>query len=342
MRSLSAAGGRVIATLLAEVPGDESDRIRVSGVPRTTYQAIRRRAFLSGWLYERYVPSPKAVGASGVSISLAQPFSERWAGVVRSWRATPETVVLFASAETLLRVSYDYQPAGGGRGGAPQPDDDWFRRSWTIRVPGVGSSVPVFFDFEGAWARRVGSRTTVSYPQGLPESIPTTAGPNRLELADLLLRPFSTLGSDSPIVRLSGVYLARRQRRLLERGFAAHRVFPSLSDLPPYRGGRAERVVFLSGLLRDGETLERLRGRLDAGRPVAPFLAAEGGGRVLFGMLAPSPAREPSAAPPLLRVFEEALREIEIVREPVDTLFPVVDHRYDRLVELMPQDGSQS
>jgi hypothetical protein len=35
----------------------------------------------------------------------------------------------------------------------------------------------------------------------------------------------------------------------------------------------------------------------------------------------------------VLEILKTYLTDIEVVREPVETLFPVTDHRYDRLIE---------
>jgi hypothetical protein len=107
-------------------------------------------------------------------------------------------------------------------------------------------------------------------------------------------------------------------------------------DLPPYRGGRDERVVFVTGVQREGSSFESLRSRLFQECRVAPFLAVHDRGRILLAMLSPAPAGVPARSRSVLGLFQEAMREIEVLREPLDTLFPLLDHRYDRLA---PDEG---
>jgi hypothetical protein len=332
MKSLTTAEGKVIATLLAAIGGNESTQVRASGVPRSTYQAIRRRAFMSGWLYERFVPTPEAVGAAGISIEVAQPFAERWADLVREWRRHPDTVVLQASPESLLRVSYYRDQAGEPSDSRKAGYEASRRRSWAVCSSAPNSSIPIYFDFEAAWSTQIGKSATVSYPLGLPKSPSSSELPAWTDIAKLIARPFMVDQSGASIIHASRAYLGRRERKILELGWVAHRVFPSLSDVPPSRGGRAEQFVFLTGGLLPGKALTELLGRLAAAKRITPFLAASGSGRVILGMLAPNPAGGPGAGPSTVALMEEYLEEIEIVRESIDSFLPVVDHRYDRLI----------
>src|ERR1700693_5209606 len=166
MRFITRAEAQVIEALLAVVPGDEADRVRKSGVPRTTFQTIRRRVLVDGWIQERYVPAPAAVGSGVVRFWLAQPFAERRADVVKRWRTHPGTVILWASPDTVFSVTFDAANYGDSSRPAylgPIPED-WVRRSWAVAPTPDGVNLPVYFDYEGAWARRVGAPTAISYP----------------------------------------------------------------------------------------------------------------------------------------------------------------------------------
>jgi hypothetical protein len=103
--------------------------------------------------------------------------------------------------------------------------------------------------------------------------------------------------------------------------------------MPPYQGGREERVVFVTGLLRPGRTLGELQSELYLKCSVAPFLSVQGGGRVLVATLSPTPAPLAPRTHSVLGRFQDALHDIEVIREPIDTFFPVLDHRYERLVD---------
>jgi hypothetical protein len=336
MKSLSAAEARVIAALLAASPGDEATRARRSGVPRTTYQTIRRRALVEGWVQERYVPAPSAVGADRVVFRLAQPFAERRAEVVRRWREQPGVVVLWASPETVLSVSFEAREK-------PAPNVDastseaavpaaWLRRTWRRSASPGPAEVPVYFDFEGAWSRRIGLPAPASYPQGLPQGPASGPNPPQARLRSLLSFPFQAMPSEGIALRFSAAHLSRHERQILSQGWAAHRVFPALAEIPSYDGRRDERAVVVTANLNADGSMSRLLGSLYQKRRIAPFLAVAAEGRALLAMLAPAPGPVTGAGPSVLELFEKELRDIEILREPLDTFFPVVDHRYDRLI----------
>jgi hypothetical protein len=334
MRSLTPAEARVIQALLAAVPGGETDRARRSGVPRTTYQTIRRRVLVDGWVQERYVPSPSAVQATSVRFWLAQPFAERVPEVVSWWRANLGTVLLWASPETVLAVSFEvprdptHRPPERTHG--EMVPAGWLRRSWTFVPTSDGSGAPVYFDYEGAWSRAIGATSSISYPQSLPVAVDGTTRPSAGDLRAVLARPFTPSLGDRLTLRFSASHLSPRQRRLVEHGWVSHRQFPSLAKIPPFRGRQDERVVFTTGLLQTGWGLRQFLDRLYRDHRVAPFLAIEDSGRVLLAMLSPAPDRVPQPRP-AVQLFQDALREIEILREPIRTLDPVIDHRYDRL-----------
>jgi hypothetical protein len=336
MKSLSAAEARVIAALLAASPGDEATRARRSGVPRTTYQTIRRRALVEGWVQERYVPVPAAVGASRVVFRVAQPFAERRAEVVRRRREQTGVVVLWASPETVLSVSFEgrAEPSPNSVAsptGDPLPDA-WLRRSWTISASPGPADLPVYFDYEGAWSRRIGLEAPVSYPQGLPSGPATGPKPTAARLQSLLSFPFQAEPSAGIALRFSVSHLSRSERQILSQGWVAHRVFPALAEIPSYCRGRDERAVLVTANLTAGGSMSRLLSSLYQARRIAPFLAVAAEGRALLAMLSPAPSQGSDAGTPVLGLFEKELRDIEILREPLDTFFPVVDHRYDRLV----------
>ena len=336
MRSLTTAEARVIEALLSEATGDEADRARRSGVPRTTFQTIRRRLLVAGWLHERYVPAPAAVGAPTVTAWLAQPFAERRAEVVRRLRTDHDVVVLCASPDTLFVVSFDRNLSRDGQdprsSAVSLVPEQWLRHSWTFSASPGPNDMPVYFDYEGEWASRTGLASPISYPQRLPSEPVGAARPASRDIRALLDRPFEITLDEGVALRFSAARLPRRQRRLLVQGWAAHRVLPALTDLPPYRGGHDVRVVFVTGELKGGWSLDSLREGLFQDCRVAPFLAVQAEGRALFAMLSPAPDLLPARSRSVLGLFQEALREIVVLREPLDTLFPLIDHRYDRLL----------
>jgi hypothetical protein len=169
----------------------------------------------------------------------------------------------------------------------------------------------------------------MTYPLGLPSA---SLSPSEAELAAvrlLLRRPFESAGARDGIFRFGPVHLSRKERRLLYRNHASYRVFPDLAGMPPFRGGRPERVVFVIGKHRNSANVSEIRARLSEECGISPFLAVQDSTRALLAMLSPAPTSQPS---PPLPILSEYVSSIEIVREPVITLFPIVDHRYDRLV----------
>jgi hypothetical protein len=340
VRDLTSAEARAIQALLARNPGQDGVSDPLGVIPRTTYQAIRRRAFDSGWLYERFVPAPAAIGSSGVSIRLIQPFSERRSDLVRQLRSDPSVVVLFASPETVLSVAYDFKDSPRDLSDSShRGDHEQVRRSWTISVGLATGQLPVYFDYEGGWARLLDGDSTFSYPQPLPESNEGARPANTSEVRRLLARPFDHSDPNRSSIRLSPLYLPGRQRRLLLDGNVAQRVFPNLPELPAFRGSRIQRLVFITGRLNGHASVAALLSRLHAECGVSPFLALGDGIRVLIGTLSPAPPGRQRSRRPAMEVLSEGLFEIEVIREPVDTFFPVVAHRYDRLLSTGDDSG---
>jgi len=66
---------------------------------------------------------------------------------------------------------------------------------------------------------------------------------------------------------------------------------------------------------------------------VRPFLFASGNSRILLATLSGTPSDLESRAnrPAILGNLQRYLRNIQIVREPIEALSVVVNHRYDRL-----------
>src|SRR5271170_3729895 len=106
MKHLTRREAEVIRSLLAAQPGTEVERIRASGLARSTYQSVRRRALEFGWLVERFVPSPALLGAGSVEVSLERPFAEEWGSTALSRERNPSTVYLSLSAQSVLVVEF--------------------------------------------------------------------------------------------------------------------------------------------------------------------------------------------------------------------------------------------
>jgi hypothetical protein len=337
VRSLTPAEGRAISALFSQPQGSAHQEETASGLPRTTYQTARRRLIVAGWVSERYIPAPLAIGAWSVTVQLLQPFAERRARMIQELRADPRVVVLWASPDTIFSISFKSAPNSGSQD-RPLPGDQHEQREHSrmarkVTITPAGGELPIYFDFEECWHKFVGSSLVSHYPRGLPIARPGAKPPPRRELTLLLKRPFESKHDIRSALRFSRLRLPRRQRRLLDEGWVARRYLPALADIPPAGGVRIERVVFFTGLRKKGPHTDQLRESLLVDGRVAPFLFAGDDSRVIAATLSPAPARVLSGRPSVLEILKTYLTDIEVVREPVETLFPVTDHRYDRLIE---------
>jgi len=329
MKHLTRREAEVIRSLLAAQPGTEVERIRASGLARSTYQSVRRRALEFGWLVERFVPSPALLGAGSVEVSLERPFAEEWGSTALSRERNPSTVYLSLSAQSVLVVEFPQSYS------APmeRPQED---RSWRVSIRPSGGGVPAFFDMEGAWSSGVLGKPPLRYPQGLPGGWDDLSHP----LPDL--GPFSNgvsrLLSSRPggTPALTVVAADRAERDLVQQGLLVRRSFPVLERLPHVLGREIDYVVFVTGRCQ-GELSARslLASLMDRAR-VFPFLFAYDEERVLFAGLAPIRTLPPRTPQSVTAVLTEHLSRIEIVREPLSTWKTRVPHRYGMLARLRP------
>jgi hypothetical protein len=334
MKSLTQSEAVVVRSLLAAEHIPERERIHRSGIPPRTFEAVRKRAYLEGWVFDRYIPDPARVGKPKVSFTLVQPFSESHKSVESRWTHDPGLVLLWSWPETLFAVFIGDEEASRIRQGAFDPGA--CRNCFDLTADARRPQIPVFFDFEGAWTRSADLPGTQAYPHSLPANLrgadhalrlPTSA---ESRLAELVSRPFRHPDRSGPL-RVSPFFLPRSQQRLLATGAVERRVFPDLTELPPPQNRAIERIVFLRGILLPGMSAPALFRRL-ARMNVLPFLFATDDTRVLLGALSPAPPTAAGTArPAVLGNVEQFLRNIEIVRERVLDLTVVANHRYDRI-----------
>jgi len=337
MRSLTDAEGRVLRVLLADLEGPERVLVRAAEVPRTTFQTIRHRAFLNGWVKTRYIPNPRLIGSGGVRFVLAQPYSEHWASAVQSLRSMPKVAVLWASPETLFGVLFGAANSALPEGLVPAP---WLCRSYSVSVTGANGGVPAYFDYDGAWSRWTASTGSMSYPRSLANSATRSKAPyppDVIAVRGLVVRPFA--GSEvSSGSRLPGTgRLSRQERRLIREGWVERRTIPDLAEIPAVHGNRPERVVFVTGSRKPGVSPPQLFADLASRASVAPFVYAYDAERVLLLALSPAPSAAAGNRASVSEILGTGLERIEVIREPIQSLLPVVDHRYDRLILHSPE-----
>ncbi len=323
-------------TLLSDLPGPERHRVQESGVPRTTYQTIRHRAFINGWLKERYLPDPALLGVDRIRFIVAQPYAERWNNSIRALRSQEGLVVLWASPETLFGVVFE-QSSQRSPDVLRSPES--LRRYWTVVSSTRGDGPLAYFDYEGIWSRWTMDSDPIVYPRPLPRAkspVLATSREDWVAVRDLLARPFGSGSSQPGTVTFRSTHLSRRERRLLADGRISYRVLPNLSEIPPVRGYRPEHLAFIVGDLQPGQNPRELFGNLVQRAHVAPILYAYDDHRVLLMALSPAPARIAKGRTSVVAVLQKHLQKIEVVREMIDSLYPLVDHRYDRLVRVSP------
>lgn len=310
-----------------------SDRVKsaAAGVPRSTFQLVRSHAFSQGWLLRRYVPSPSAVGVIGIRVEVVQPFAEWRNELFSRMVSRPDVVVLWDSPSSLLSVSFDR---------VAEPDDspesgraEWSRR-WSISAKPASNEVPVYFDYEGAWSRVALDEPPRAYPRGLPPPGGPLGRRMRIRMADvaeLVRRPLSDV--DSKMGSRWGLTrgLPRHLQRVIDQGLVIPRTFPNFARMPMPPGRSLVGLVLASGLWETREGRDRLLTSLMVRSQATPFLCALDQSRLILGLLAPAPPNLAGHREPIARVLSEELRQVEVIREPIQSIVTPIDHRYDRL-----------
>ncbi len=342
-RGLTEAEARVLAVLLASRTDRERERLNLINVPRSTYHAIRRRAYDESWLKDRYVPHPVVLGRPWVTFVLARPFAEKFDELVTTLSDDPGVVLVWRGAQIVLAVLFHAKPADLDRLVTRMEKNHLAPPPTCVTTRTEGPSIPVYFDFEGLWCHVAGFDGTLAYPHGLgggiPEEAETGGGPllsphQWWATAELLNRPFraSEQGRGGHLVGPFGLPFSQRQ--LLRKGWVVHRTLLDPSRLPTYQGRAADQVVLVTGTPRAGARPEVLFATLSREARVYPFLFVTAPDRWLLGALggsSPRPVADGGARRPVLPTLQEYLEGIEIAQEPVAGFVAAVDHRYDKL-----------
>ncbi len=347
MRGLTEAEARVVAVLLAARPDRERERLQQVAVPRSTYHSIRRRAYLEGWLRDRYVPHPVAMGRPLVTFLLLRPYADRFEELVAAAAAEPGAVFVWRGSQVVLAVVFHRQMAEVERllskvergRLAPSPS--------AVTVPTEGPTIPVYFDFEGLWCHLAGFEGTLAYPHGLGgglltetgETVPLALSSHQAWAAsELVRRPFAATEDGRGGHLVGPLGLPFSQRKLLQRGWVVHRTILDPAKVPTYQGRAADQVVLVTGTPRAGARPDLLFATLSRDSRVFPFLFVTGGNRWLFGALGGQsrPADAGEHRRPVLPTMQQYLEGIEILQEPASGFVPEVDHRYDRLLDAPP------
>ncbi len=341
MRALTESEARVIAVMLAARPDRERERLHQVQIPRSTYHAVRRRAYEESWLRDRYIPHPVPIGRPFVTFLLLRPYADRFEEFATLAAADPGNVALWTGTQVALAIFFQPKATDAKRWAAKIEAQRLGANPLILTVAGDGPTVPVYFDFEGLWCHLVGLPGTLAYPHGLGGAVPEEEEGSPLltphrqwAISELLHRPFLATedGRGSHLVGPFG--LPFTQRRMLARGWVDHRTLLDPARLPAYQGKSPDQVVLLSGAPRAEARPELLFSTLTRECRVFPFLFVVGSDRWLVGALgaANPPPEAASGRRPVLATFREYLEGIEIIQEPADRFVARVDHRYDRLI----------
>jgi hypothetical protein len=328
-------GAEILSGSLRPVP-----EIGGPAVPRRTRQAVRQRFLARGSIISRYVPDPAFLGRPIVMFGLAQPYAESRATVTSAWSSNPAIANLWEFSDVVFGVffardAHDAQDLRARLGGDSLLRDVFFLEC-DARLP----TVPVFFDFEGAWTRLNGLSGSMAYPQSLPCYSASAAdqGTNPSEGDRETIRLM--LARNEPGYRGGNGpgWLAGLSSRGQERRLIAKRAIDPRAILDPAACGRWASdfpggIAFVRGELLGGRTAPEVFRALVESCDLRPFLLLTDGSKVLFGSLSvTNPAGTGSGTSPsnpVLPVLRNLLRQIVILRERVDSMQPLVNHRYD-------------
>src|ERR1700691_482935 len=164
MRLITPTEARVVQALLS---GSSAGSLSSPGLgtfaPRTV-QETRRRIFLRGWVENRFVPDPVASGRPILTFGLIRPYSDRTKELRERWSSDSRTVLLWASPDLLFGVfsetdSTEAQSLQSTLGPLTEVQTAFF-----LDCDCRAATLPVFFDFEGAWVKSVRLPGTFRYP----------------------------------------------------------------------------------------------------------------------------------------------------------------------------------
>jgi hypothetical protein len=336
MHELTASEAATILSILSKDSGTENSNIGPSGIPTSTFYATRRKIYGAGWLSDRYVPHPWAIGVRAIDCVLVRPGPAERIRVEWDLGSSAENVVLWSGLNVLLGIFF--RQNGEARK---------IENGTTVSITADSGSVPVYFDYSRSWSRFIQVERETGYPRSFGDVLPRTERPVPSAAPGLILQDQNGGGEFPPAHRWhSSAGLSRIEQRLLERGIIRSRTFLSPDAVPPYDGRALGEIVFLTGELRDGVSSADVLSGLDGQCHVSPILLADDGTKVLIlalgqvGADASIRTKVPRAAGPVAATLDSLLKDLQMTVEHVDSLRKLVDHRYDRLFPRPPGAGA--
>jgi hypothetical protein len=308
----------------------------IPSLPRRTFQTVRRRVYERGWIVDRFVPSPSVFGTGRIVFGLSQPLSDRAAYLIERWRARPETVLLWASDESVFGVFLE--PVGDDHSLVDGLDIDRSSRDHClIRVSLNRASVPAYFDYEAAWVRATGLPGVIGYPRSVQRdpsisgriNIRTPSLTQRQAVADLANS--AAEHSRPPTAGPVASWLNRRsaEEKFMREGWGMFRSFLNPVEVARSVTGFPAWCAFVRGMLLPAARVRELFQALVAEAVVSPFIFATDEQQVLFATLSEGPGhRRKVDRVPVLAVVRRYLRDIAVVRLPLGSTRIIVDHAY--------------
>jgi hypothetical protein len=350
MRVLTSVEKLLVRAVLANA----SLRTAVNPIARSTRQTVLQRIYLREWIRDQYVPDPVALGSPILTLAVAQPYLEKAPLVTRSWESLRSAALLWGSHRMLFGVffsqTHQEKEKLWGRLKEVPERRDIFLLSVDLR----SIALPVYFDFEAAWARVTGVPGVLAYPQGLPiSSIRADASQARFP-SKSELRAISSMVTRSLAVSprlLAGqppwpTFARGLERRCLRLGLAEYRSFLNPFALARQVTGFPQRVAFVQGELLKASRPPDLFRTLVEVAGVSPFLFASDNETVLVAALSWGNDRPLDSVAfqdrESVSALQRHLRSIVVVEEELGYLKVLVNHRYDRLLPDIAEPSSAS
>lgn len=334
MREISTSEAIVVAKLLA---GSDSGFGTYSGVrlPRRTRQTIRQRLLARECLFERYVPNPVALGRPKVVITILHPYTDRHVAAADAVGNLASCSNLWSFRNSLFGVFFlandgELEKIQTGLAGSGD-----FHDSFYLLCDAAEPSIPVYFDFEMAWARITGLRGTTKYPHGLPigharATLAVSSSASTHRARELLTLAPNAGDAERGSEHVQVGRWNREIKALLRRGVLEFRTFLNPIAYSGWATNFPGEMALVRGQLRSGRMPPELFVALVSEGQVSPFLFAVSGRTVVFAALAKGDTKpHPMPGPSLLGTIEPFLEHVIVVRESFSGAATPVLHRYD-------------
>lgn len=340
MRSPGSAEAVFVQELLARRLPTKSFGSAPPMAQRTRYN-VKARLYERRILEDRYVPDTVALGRGLVVLAVAEIYADRSGIAQRAWEAMPAAIHIVVAEGWQLGVFVLEAGAPVERLREQLNPSASLRSEMLLACDPHQSTIPAYFDYEGAWARTFALEGLRTYPRSFPSSTFTESATrrslnprDRAALGALLRRPFELPSRRGDASWLRRAAMAPREHRLLADGLVEFRSFVNPAESHRWIRGFPPEMVLVMGRFSDRADPERLFSDLvEAG--VLPFLFASDGQRALFGYLAEAEDgaedRDGAPRPGSLVDLSPTLRDIIVLRGRLGSIRTAVNQRFDRL-----------